>query len=297
MTAPEACSRQWRHATGSLRLDAPVVMAVLNVTPDSFHDGGTFTGGGGVDVEKVRRAAVAAIEAGAGLLDVGGESTRPGAEPVDAEAERARVVPVVEALASLTVPISIDTRRASVAHAALQAGASIVNDVSGLEDPEMAAVVAAAGAGLAVGHLRGTPKTMQRSIRFDDMLADVADELGESVRRAVHAGVSEGQVVVDPGVGFGKTAEQSAGLVASGRWLERQLSLPVMIGASRKSFIGAVVPSTPQQRLPGSLAAAVVAARHGASILRVHDVAETVQALAVAEAIEEAFTTIAGEGA
>lgn len=297
MSAPEAHARRWHHATGSLRLDRPVVMAVLNVTPDSFHDGGAFSDGTRVDVEKVRAAAQAALDAGAGILDVGGESTRPGAEPVDADAERARVLPVVEALASLGAPISIDTRRASVAHAALQAGASIVNDVSGLEDPEMAAVVAQANAGVAIGHLRGTPKTMQHAIRFEDLLVEVAGELEAAMQRVIEAGVSQGQVVVDPGVGFGKTAEQSAGLVASGAWIERRLSVPVMIGASRKSFIGAVVPSTSDQRLPGSLAAAVVAVQHGASIVRVHDVAETTQALAVAAAIGTAYAGLEREGA
>ncbi len=296
MSAPEAPARRWNHATGSLRLDRPVVMAVLNVTPDSFHDGGAFSDGLGVDVEKVRVAARAALDAGAGILDVGGESTRPGAEPVDADAERARVLPVVDALVSLGAPISIDTRRASVAHAALQAGASIVNDVSGLEDPEMAAVVAEAGAGVAIGHLRGTPKTMQHAIRFDDLLVEVAGELETSIRRAIEAGVSERHIVVDPGVGFGKTGEQSAGLVASGAWLEHRLCTPVMIGASRKSFIGAVVPSTSEQRLPGSLAAAVVAVQYGASILRVHDVAETTQALAVAAAIRTSYAGLEGGG-
>lgn len=295
MSAPEARARQWRHATGVLRLDRPIVMAVLNVTPDSFHDGGVFSDGRRVDVDRVLSAAKAAVEAGAGLLDVGGESTRPGADPVDADAERARVVPVIAALASLGVPISVDTRRASVAHAALRAGASIVNDVSGLEDPQMAAVVARAGAGVAIGHLRGTPKTMQRAIRFDDLLAEVAGELEAALRRANESGVSPGHVVVDPGVGFGKTAEQSAGLVASGAWLERRLSVPVMIGASRKSFIGAVVPSESDQRLPGSLAAAVLAVQHGASIVRVHDVAETSQALAVAAAIERLYAKLEQE--
>lgn len=297
MSAPGARERQWHHATGSLRLDRPVVMAVLNVTPDSFHDGGAFSDGVGVDVEKVRVAAKAALDAGAGILDVGGESTRPGAEPVDADAERARVLPVVEALRPLGAPISIDTRRASVAHAALELGASIVNDVSGLEDPEMAAVVAQANAGVAIGHLRGSPKTMQHAIRFDDLLAEVARELELAMQRAIESGVSERHVVVDPGIGFGKTAEQSAGLVSSGAWLERRLSAPVMIGASRKSFIGAVVPSTSDQRLPGSLAAAILAVQHGASIIRVHDVAETTQALAVAAAIGTSYAGLEGEGA
>ena len=296
MTDPVARPRLWRHARGSLRLDTTVVMAVLNVTPDSFHDGGSLTRGRAVDTGRVRDRAAAAIEAGASLLDIGGESTRPGAEPVDAAEERARVVPAIEAVASLGVPISIDTRRASVALAALEAGAAIVNDVSGLQDPEMASVVARLQAGVAIGHLRGEPETMQANIGFSSLLREVADELGRAMARAERAGVSKGHVVVDPGVGFGKTARQSAALVASGRTLQERLGVPVMIGASRKSFIGAVVPSTSEERLPGSLAAAVLAVLHGAAIVRVHDVAQTVQALAVAREIEDAYAEASGEG-
>ncbi|MCR9164832.1 MAG: dihydropteroate synthase [Nannocystaceae bacterium] len=297
MSAPQVRAPRWHHATGSLRLQPARVMAVLNVTPDSFHDGGAFTDGGGVDVPKVRAAAVAAIDAGAAILDVGGESTRPGADPIDARTERTRVVPAVEALAELGVPVSVDTRRASVAEAALGAGASIVNDVSGLQDPQMAAVVAQANAGLVIGHLRGDPRTMQRAIAFEDLLAEVATELEASMGRAAEAGVGAEHIVIDPGVGFGKTPEQSAGLVAASAWLQRRLSVPVMIGASRKSFIGAVVPSDTKDRLPGSIAAAVVAVQHGAAVVRVHDVAPTTQALAVADAIARAYRDLAGEAA
>ncbi len=272
-----------------MRLEPPVVMAVLNVTPDSFHDGGALSSAGGVDTGRVRVSARAAVAAGARLLDVGGESTRPGASHVDADEEQARVLPAIRAIVDLGVSVSVDTRRASVAEAALQAGAVIVNDVSGLADPAMADVVARYGAGLVIGHLRGQPDTMQASIDFDDLLAEVAEELSRSLARAQSAGVSLGHVVVDPGIGFGKTAAQSAALVASSRTLERSVGVPVMIGASRKSFIGAVSPSTPADRLPGSLAAAVVAVQHGAAVLRVHDVPETVQALAVAAAVERAM--------
>lgn len=286
-----------------MSLDPPVVMAVLNVTPDSFHDGGALSASGAVDPKRVLASASAAVEAGARLLDVGGESTRPGADPVSAAEEQARVLPAIEALTDLGVAISVDTRRASVAEAALAAGAVIVNDVSGLADPAMADVVARHGAGLAVGHLRGQPETMQAAIEFSDLLAEVAEELSASVSRARDAGVSLGHIVVDPGVGFGKTASQSAALVASARTLEGSLGVPVMIGASRKSFIGAVVPTDPGDRLPGSLAAAVVAVQHGAAIVRVHDVAETVQALAVSAAVEGAMRSTTssmqtgGEGA
>ncbi len=279
-----------------MRLDPPVVMAVLNVTPDSFHDGGALSGADSIDPRLVLASASAAAEAGARLLDVGGESTRPGAEPVNAAEERARVLPAIEALADLGVAVSVDTRRASVAEAALGAGAVIVNDVSGLADPAMADVVARYGAGLAVGHMRGQPATMQASISFDDVFAGVAEELSVSIARARAAGVPLSHVVVDPGIGFGKTAEQSAALVASSGELERSLGVPVMIGASRKSFIGAVSPSTPAERLPGSLAAAVVAVQHGAAVVRVHDVAETVQALAVSAAVERALRAVRTSG-
>ena len=230
------------------------------------------------------------------MLDVGGESTRPGASAVDAQEELARVLPAIRAIAALDVAVSVDTRRASVAEAALEAGAVIVNDVSGLSDPAMAEVVARHGAGLAIGHLRGQPGTMQASIDFSDLLAEVAEELACSVARAQDAGVSLAHVVVDPGVGFGKTASQSAALVACSAALERAVGVPVMIGASRKSFIGAVVPSSPADRLPGSLAAAVVAVQHGAAVIRVHDVPETVQALAVAAAVEDAMSAASTGG-
>lgn len=286
-----------------MQLEPSVVMAVLNVTPDSFHDGGSLSCAGRVDPGRVHAAASAAVGSGARLLDVGGESTRPGAKPVDADEERARVVPAIRAIVELGVPISVDTRRASVAQAALEAGAVIVNDVSGLQDPAMAEVVARWGAGLAIGHLRGQPETMQASIAFADLLAEVSEELSESIRRAEAAGLSLEQIVVDPGIGFGKTAAQSTALVASSRTLERSLGVAVMIGASRKSFIGALFPSPPEDRLPGSLAAAIVAVQHGASVIRVHDVAETVQALKVSAAVEQAVSSAnavthnAGEGA
>ncbi len=284
----ERRARVWRHAGGSLSLDHPVVMAVLNVTADSFHDGGTLLVDGSVLRAKVRHAAAAAVDAGARLLDIGGESTRPGAEPVDPAVERERVAAAIGALEGIDAPISVDTRRAEVADAALEAGAVIVNDVSGLDDPAMAEVVARRGAGVVIGHLRGNPQTMQARISFERLLAEVTFELGRAVQRALAAGISRAQIVVDPGVGFGKSPQQSAALVASAGSIERELGVPVMIGASRKSFIGAVTPCEAAQRLPGSLAAAVVAVQRGASVIRVHDVPETVQALAVAEAIERA---------
>ncbi len=287
----------WAHASGVLALQPPVVMAILNLTPDSFHDGGRFTAPGGVDVPRVLAHGRDAVRCGARVLDVGGESTRPGAEPVPESEERARVLASIAGLAELGVPISCDTRRATVARAAMAAGASIINDVSGLADADMAAVAAETRAGLVIGHLRGTPQTMQAEVGFADLLGDVADELARSVARAVEAGVERTRIVVDPGVGFGKSAEQSAALVAAASWLRTATGCPVMIGASRKSFIGTVSGADTQTRLPGSLAAALVAVERGASVLRVHDVDETTQALAVAASIRAAYERHAARAA
>ncbi len=292
----------WEHPGGGLTLDRTRVMGVVNLTPDSFHDGGKLM----VDDVDAPNVSVALrrceqiVGAGADLLDLGGESTRPGAATIGGRRECARVLPVLERLRDHPrlrgASVSIDTRHADVARAALRAGAVIVNDVSGLADPEMAAVVAAAGAGLVIGHLRGDPSTMQRDIHFADLLSEIADELCLAVARAEAAGIPRARIVVDPGIGFGKTAEHSAALVASSAWLRAATGCPVMIGASRKSFVGTIVGRAaprpgdrPDDRLVGSLAAALVAAEHGASVVRVHDVRETVEALAVARAIRTAF--------
>jgi dihydropteroate synthase len=276
-------------------------MAIVNVTPDSFFDGGRWIAqsrlrpNASVVIAQCRRW----VEQGADLLDVGGESTRPGAEPVDEEVELARVLPVIEGLRAdpmfASIPISIDTRRAAVARAALAAGASIVNDVSGLADPEMADVVAAARAGVVISHLRGEPATMQEHIAFDDLLGEVGDELAAAIDRAVAAGVERERIVVDPGIGFGKTAEQSAALVGAAELLARRTGQAVLIGASRKRFLAALTDDKPvEQRLLGSVVAAVVAACHGAAVVRVHDVAETVEALRVQAGIEMGVRAAAG---
>lgn len=300
--APSSLPAAWVHARGVLELGRPRVMAIVNATPDSFFDGGRLHDGQvtqlGAAVEHARRC----VAHGADILDIGGESTRPGAAPVDPDEERARVVPLILALraerAFDEVPISIDTRRAAVAEAALQAGASIINDVSGLGDPAMAGVAAREGAGLVLGHLRGEPRTMQREIRFAHVLREVTDELAARVEAALAAGVERARIMVDPGIGFGKTAEQSAALVAASGWLREATGCPVLIGASRKSFLAALTGGFVGDRLAGSLAAALVAVERGASVLRVHDVGETVQALAVAASIRRAFEALAaGPGA
>lgn len=297
--APSVRPEAWVHARGVIPLRRPRVMAIINATPDSFFDGGRLHDGHATQVETALEHARRCVAHGADLLDVGGESTRPGAPPVDPGQEQARVVPLVEALradaAFDDVPISIDTRRASVAEAALRAGASIVNDVSGLADPGMAELVARTGAGVVIGHLRGEPRTMQQQIRFAHVIGEVTDELAARVELALAAGVERSRIVVDPGIGFGKTAEQSAALVAASGWLRQATGCPVLIGASRKSFLGALTGSAAgaDGRLAGSLAAALVAVERGASVLRVHDVGETVQALSVAWSIERAFDVLA----
>ena len=252
---------------------APIVVGVVNVTPDSFSDGGDH--GDGV------AHALALLEAGADWIDVGGESTRPGAAAVDAESEWARVKPVIEALGHETV-VSIDTSKASVAARALKAGAAVINDVTALSDPEMAAVTADAEQTI-IMHMRGTPQTMRTLTEYDDVVAQVADWL---VERAALVR-SEG-VWIDPGIGFAKTAQQSLRLLAH---TERLVAtgLPVMIGASRKSFIGHTLGvDDPKDRLGGSLAAVAATWAQGAQAFRVHDVAHTRQLLDLLYAIEGA---------
>jgi dihydropteroate synthase len=263
------------------RFPRPAVMGIVNVTPDSFWDGG---------VNLRPDAAVAAarrmVAAGAALVDVGGESTRPGAEPVSLAEELRRVLPVLEEIAA-ELPVSIDTAKAEVARRALALGAVMVNDVTALRgDPAMAEVVAEAGAYLCLMHMQGEPRTMQLAPRYGDVVSEVAAFLEERLRFAVSQGIAEERVCLDPGFGFGKTVEHNLELL---RRLEVicRLGRPVLVGISRKSSLGRLL-GDPQARtgpLAASLAAAVCAYERGASILRVHDVEETVQALRVAQAV------------
>lgn len=256
-------------------------MGVINVTPDSFSDGGAFLD----PAAAVQRAGQLAAE-GADLIDIGGESTRPGAEELDPEAEWARVGPVLEGLRGrIALPLSIDTRHPEVARRAIAAGAVIVNDVTGLRDPEMRRLVAASGAAAVVMHLRGTPATMVTHARYEDLRKEVLQELGASVRRARVDGVAPDRILVDPGLGFAKTAAQSLELLTHLGDL-RALGYPILVGPSRKSFLVSLGGGeAPTDRLEASLAAAVVAALSGAAVVRVHDVAPTVRALAVADAV------------
>ena len=274
----------WRIRGGELGLEGPVVMGILNLTPDSFSDGGELP-----DPPAALERARAMVEAGAGILDVGGESTRPGAREVPAEEELRRIVPFLEAAAEhLSVPISVDTRKAEVARTALDAGAAVVNDVSGLaHDPDMAGVLARSGAGVVLMHMRGTPATMKGMARYDHLLDEVAAELREAVGRAEEAGVERDRIVVDPGIGFAKTAEQSLELLARLHRLA-DLGLPLLVGPSRKSFIASVVDVPPAERVAGTVAACVLAYERGARLFRVHDVEPVAQALRVAHAARRA---------
>jgi len=286
----------WRHPPPDLVTPAgvlptasrPVVMGILNVTPDSFSDGGLV-----YDEVAHPAPAVAAAErlvaAGADLIDVGGESTRPGAQAVDEETELARVIPVVRALAAAGIVVSIDTTKAGVARAAVDAGGAIVNDVSaGALDPGLLDVVAALEVPYVLMHMQGTPRTMQDDPHYLDVVGEVHHALETGMDRLVDRGIAPQRVVLDPGIGFGKRLEHNLELLGS---LDSFTALgrPLLVGASRKSFLGTLTGTDdPADRLEGSLAVAALAVRSGARLLRVHDVAETVRTVAVAHAISSA---------
>lgn len=259
----------------------PLLMGVLNVTPDSFSDGGRHA-----DTEEAVRAGLALWAAGADLVDVGGESTRPGAAPVAVEVECQRVLPVIATLAEAGVRTSVDTSKAEVARAAVEAGAVLVNDVSaGAFDPELLPCVAGLGVPYVLMHCRGTPRTMQRDPRYLDVVAEVFDHLATRLAELEQLGIARERVVVDPGLGFGKTTAHNLALVRATRELT-SLGRPVLVGASRKSFLGAVTGvDDPGDRLEASLAVAALAVADGARVLRVHDVAATRRAVALAHAV------------
>lgn len=275
----------WRCRDVTFDLSArTLVMGILNVTPDSFSDGGRY-----FDPDAAIARGRELFAQGADLVDLGAESTRPGAAAVPAAEQVRRLEPVLRALARESgAVLSVDTRSAEVAAAALALGAHAINDVSGLGDPEMAATVAPSGAGLVLMHMRGTPETMQSDLRYDDVVAEVAAFLGRRLEAAVRAGVAAERVALDPGIGFGKSAEQSLRLLARTDALAA-LGRPLLVGASRKSFLARLLgDAPPERRLEASLAAASIAALLGARILRVHDVAETHRALRVADAARAA---------
>ena len=265
----------------------PVVMGVLNVTPDSFSDGGEHYAPAhpGQAVE----AGLALLDAGADLIDVGGESSRPGADPVDVDEERARVLPVVERLADQGAIVSVDTTKAQVVREAVQAGAAMVNDISaGALDGLLLATVAELGVPYVLMHMRGTPRTMQRDPRYTDVVGEVYDFLAEGLLRLEAAGVDPARVVVDPGIGFGKTVEHNLQLLRRLREFT-SLGRPVLVGASRKSFLGTVSgEDEPGDRVVESVAAATLAVGAGARMVRVHDVVESHRAVQVAHAVATA---------
>ncbi len=260
-----------------LTLDRPRVMGILNVTPDSFSDGGSRIG-----AENAIAAGLAMAAAGADIVDVGGESTRPGADAVSPETEQARIVPVIRALAAAGIRLSVDTRNASTMRAALGAGATIVNDISGLSfDRGSLSVVAEHGCPVVLMHMRGTPATMNSEAVYRDVVAEVRAELVNRVDAALAAGIRPEQIAIDPGLGFAKDALHSVA-VLRGLGTLGELGYPMLIGLSRKRFIGALSQEAhPDQRMGGSLAGGLFAIMRGASILRVHDVRETVQAIRV----------------
>lgn len=270
-------------AQGVIRANGPMIMGILNVTPDSFSDGGKY-----FDHDAAFARAESMVEEGADIIDIGGESTRPGAAPVSTEEELSRVVPIVKRISSsLNVPISVDTMKPEVARAAVEAGAAIINDISGLNDPDMVAAVAETGAAAVVMHMRGRPATMQNDVvasTYGDVVADVMWYLHNRIEVAEDAGVSRERIIIDPGLGFGKTFDHNLELLRRCREM-RCLGQPVLIGASRKQFIGHLVGAVANERTGGSVGAALVAAINGAAIVRVHDVKETAQALRVVTAI------------
>lgn len=258
------------------RIPGPALMGIVNVTPDSFSDGGAFADAEAAIAHGLRLAAEGAV-----IVDVGGESTRPGADPVDTEEELTRVLPVVAGITRHGVAVSIDTSKALVAEAALDAGATMVNDVTGLGDPAMADVVAAANADLCVMHMQGTPRTMQDDPRYDDVVREVADFLSQRVAVAVEAGVARERIAVDPGIGFGKTVDHNVSLLDGVAEIALRTGCPVLVGASRKRFLGALIGDTERDRTAASIGAALRAVRGGAWMLRVHDVAPHHDAIAV----------------
>lgn len=270
-----------------LALDRPLLMGIINVTPDSFSDGGRF-----YDPQRAVEHAIRLVGEGADLLDIGAESTRPGAQPVDEQEERRRLIPVVAAVAkAVSVPISVDTSKAEVAKAAIDVGAVMVNDVTALRgDSAMVEIVAKAGAGLALMHMQGSPQTMQHAPHYDDVIGEVARFLAARARFAVERGVARNRIVLDPGIGFGKTLTHNLDLLANLHVL-KELGYPLLVGPSRKGFIGQLTRQSVEARGWGTAAVVALAVEQGANILRVHDVAPMKDVANVAAALAERVST------
>ncbi len=269
----------------TLSLERTRIMGVLNLTPDSFSDGGRFLSGARLDVGRVRAAAEIMLEAGADLLDIGGESTRPGAAAVSEADELERVIPVLNSLRELDTIVSVDTRKPAVARAALDAGCHLINDVSGLTDAAMLDTVADSNAAVCIMHMQGQPGDMQDNPSYTDVVAEVRGFLQARVGAARSAGIADERICLDPGFGFGKTLDHNLALLRSLAEL-RVDGLPILVGLSRKRMIGTLTGAGVDERMPGSISAAVLAAERGADIVRVHDVAETAQALRILDAVQ-----------
>jgi dihydropteroate synthase len=272
------------HASiGPLSFERPLVMGVVNVTPDSFSDGGDY-----IDPNAAIAHGLAQVEEGADILDIGGESTRPGATPVGIDEELARVIPVIEGLRGAGVPLSVDTRNGAIMQAALAAGAAIINDVSALShDADSMKIAAQTDAPIILMHAKGTPQHMQDAPHYEDVTAEVFDYLSSRIDACVEAGIARERLIVDPGIGFGKTLAHNVSLLGElGRF--HQLGCPILLGASRKRFIGELTGTPdPKDRISGSVAAALAAVAQGVHILRVHDVGPTKQAIDVWQAINQ----------
>jgi dihydropteroate synthase len=273
--------RHWRCGDRLLELARPLVMGIVNVTPDSFSDGGRF-----FSADAALSHAHRLIEEGADLLDIGGESTRPGAPEVGVDEELRRVLPLIEALRDAGVPLSIDTSKAAVMRAALAAGASVVNDVYALRQPGAVDMVAGSDCGVVLMHMQGTPRTMQAAPRYDDVIAEVGAFLRARSSVLHDAGVAAERIALDPGFGFGKSPAHNWSLLARLRELDVG-GAPLVVGVSRKSMLGHITGRPVDQRLAASVAAALVAVQRGAAILRVHDVAATRDAIAVWQSIQQ----------
>jgi dihydropteroate synthase len=265
----------------SLPLDRPLVMGIVNITPDSFSDGGQFLGPSAA-FDHAQRL----VEEGADILDLGGESSRPGADPVSLQEERRRVLPVLERVTALGVPVSVDTCKPEMMRAAISSGASLINDIFALRAPGALEAVAAGDCAVCLMHMQGEPRTMQTDPSYNDVTGEIAQFLKERAAAAQAAGIDRDRIVIDPGFGFGKTTEHNLVLVRALPKL-RKLGYPVLAGLSRKSLFGKIVGRAVAERMPASIAAALLAAQRGAAIVRVHDVAPTCDALKVLRAIEE----------
>lgn len=272
-----------RCGSHTLDLTTPVVMGILNVTPDSFSDGGKFA-----EHQRAVEHSLAMIEAGAGLIDVGGESTRPGAAAVSEEEEIRRVVPIVEALSrhAPSIPVSVDTSKAAVIRASVQAGAAMINDVRALRDDGALQAAAQSSAAVCLMHMQGEPRTMQSDPRYADVVTEVRDFLAERIAACEAAGIARDRIVADPGIGFGKRLEHNLKLLAALPELAT-LRVPLLVGVSRKSMFATLLGRPVEQRMAGGLAVAVTSLMAGVQLLRVHDVAETVDAVKVVTALKQ----------